>query len=144
MLSAAFASRELWQIIALSLAVSLSATAAAATLGLPLGAALAICRFPGAARWSCRQCAARPAAGRGRPGALPAAVALRPAGASRAPVHAAAMVIAQSILALPIVTALGHRAAEGCWRDYGDALMDLGASRLRAIPALLAMARRRC
>ena len=49
MLSAAFASRELWQIIALSLSVSLSATAAAALLGLPLGAALAIWRFPGTA-----------------------------------------------------------------------------------------------
>ena len=46
-LSAAFASRELWRIIALSLMVSLSATAAATLLGLPLGAALAIWRFPG-------------------------------------------------------------------------------------------------
>ena len=36
-LSAALVSRELWQIIALSLTVSLSATAVAAVLGLPLG-----------------------------------------------------------------------------------------------------------
>ena len=47
MLSAAFASPELWEIIALSLRVSLSATAAAAMLGLPLGTLLAISRFPG-------------------------------------------------------------------------------------------------
>ncbi len=47
MLSAAFASRELWQIIGLSLTVSLAATAVAASLGLPLGVALAIWRFPG-------------------------------------------------------------------------------------------------
>ena len=40
----------------------------------------------------------------------------------------AAMVIAQAVLALPIVTALAHRAAEELWADYGDALMDLGAS----------------
>jgi tungstate transport system permease protein len=51
------------------------------------------------------------------------------------------MVVAQAALALPIVTALAHRAAEERWSDYGDALMDLGASRLRAIPALIAMAR---
>src|SRR5690349_1668845 len=47
MLSAAFASPELWPIIGLSLTVSLSATAAAAVLGLPLGAALAVWEFPG-------------------------------------------------------------------------------------------------
>ena len=47
MLSAAFASPELWEIVALSLEVSLSATAAAAVLGLPLGTLLAITRFPG-------------------------------------------------------------------------------------------------
>jgi tungstate transport system permease protein len=47
MLSAVFARAELWQIIGLSLAVSLSATAVAAVLGLPLGVALAIWRFPG-------------------------------------------------------------------------------------------------
>ena len=37
MLSAVFASPELWEIITLSLKVSLTATAAAALLGLPLG-----------------------------------------------------------------------------------------------------------
>ena len=47
MLSAAFASPELWPIIRLSLAVSLSATVAATALGLPLGAAMAVWRFPG-------------------------------------------------------------------------------------------------
>ena len=47
MLSAVFASRELWDVIGLSVAVSLSATAAAAVIGLPAGAALAVWRFPG-------------------------------------------------------------------------------------------------
>jgi len=50
-------------------------------------------------------------------------------------------VIAQAVLALPIVTALTHRAAEDLWIAYGDALMDLGASKWRAVPALLAMGR---
>ncbi|HSH07536.1 MAG TPA: ABC transporter permease, partial [Burkholderiales bacterium] len=38
---------RLWQIIGLSLAVSLSAVALAALVGLPLGAALAVGRFRG-------------------------------------------------------------------------------------------------
>src|SRR6186997_2845795 len=37
----------LWEIVALSLAVSLSAVTLAALLGLPLGAAIAVGRFPG-------------------------------------------------------------------------------------------------
>ena len=53
----------------------------------------------------------------------------------------AAMVLAQAVLALPIVTALAHRAAEDLWTAYGDALMDLGASRWRAVPVLIAMGR---
>src|SRR3954470_4698349 len=47
MVSAVFASPELWEVIAVSLRVSLTATAAAALLGLPLGALLAVWRFPG-------------------------------------------------------------------------------------------------
>src|SRR5204863_1324096 len=38
---------ELWRIVALSLEVSLSAVLLATALGLPLGAALAVKRFPG-------------------------------------------------------------------------------------------------
>ena len=45
--SAAFGTAELPHIVALSLTVSFSATAVAAVVGLPCGAALAICRFPG-------------------------------------------------------------------------------------------------
>ena len=38
---------RLWDIVALSLAVSLSAVALATLFGLPLGAAIAVGRFPG-------------------------------------------------------------------------------------------------
>ena len=41
---------RLWEIVGLSLAVSLSAVALAALLGLPLGAAIAVGGFPGARR----------------------------------------------------------------------------------------------
>src|SRR5262249_36371314 len=52
-----------------------------------------------------------------------------------------AMVLAQFILATPIVTAFVHRAVAAAWGRYGGALMVDGASRLRAVPHLLAVER---
>jgi tungstate transport system permease protein len=52
-----------------------------------------------------------------------------------------AMVLAQTVLALPIVTALVHAASADLWREYGAALQVDGASSLRAVPHLLAMPR---
>jgi tungstate transport system permease protein len=141
-LADAFASRELWQIIALSLFVSLSATTAATVLGVPLGTALAVWRFPG--RFPII------VAANALLGLPPVVVGLAlylllshsgPFGELGLLFTPTAMVIAQTILALPIVTALAHRAAEERWIEYGDALMDLGASKLRALPTLIAMAR---
>jgi tungstate transport system permease protein len=132
----------LWQIIALSLAVSLSATAAATVLGVPLGTALAIWRFPG--RFPII------VAANALLGLPPVVVGLAlylllshsgPLGGLGLLFTPTAMAIAQTILALPIVTALAHRAAEERWIEYGDALMDLGASKLRALPTLITMAR---
>ena len=142
MLSAVFASRELWQIIGLSLLVSLSASVAAAVIGLPAGAALAVWRFPGRRLLI--------VAINSLLGLPPAVVGLAlylllsrsgPLGVFELLFTPAAMVLAQTVLALPIVTALTHRAVEDLWSNYGDALMDLGASRRRAVPALLAMGR---
>ena len=48
-----------------------------------------------------------------------------------------AMVIAQAILATPIMTALVHRASERAWARYGDELICDGASRMQAIPPIL-------
>ena len=141
-LADAFASRELWQIVGLSLSVSLSATAVATLLGLPLGVALAIWRFPGRGVLIIGANALL--------GLPPVVVGLAlylllshsgPLGSLGLLFTPEAMIIAQTVLALPIVTALAHRAAEERWIDYGDALMDLGASRLAAVPALIAMAR---
>ncbi|MDF3011142.1 MAG: binding--dependent transport system inner rane component family protein [Burkholderiales bacterium] len=42
-----FLDLRLWEIVALSLQVSLSAVALATVLGLPIGAAVAVGRFPG-------------------------------------------------------------------------------------------------
>lgn len=49
-----------------------------------------------------------------------------------------AMVVAQTLLELPIVVALVHRTSVDNWATYGDALLVDGASRLRAmIPIML-------
>ena len=53
-----------------------------------------------------------------------------------------AMVIAQALLAAPIITALTHRAIEEPWQEYGGALRVDGATRSRSIRVLLAIARR--
>jgi len=53
-----------------------------------------------------------------------------------------AMVLAQAILATPIITALVHRSMEEPWQQYGGALRVDGAGRLRSMRVLLAITRR--
>jgi tungstate transport system permease protein len=53
----------------------------------------------------------------------------------------AAMMIAQTALAVPIVVALVHRVAVGLWWAYGDSLLISGASRFRPIRPLMRMGR---
>lgn len=131
------------QIVALSLAVSFSATAAAALVGLPLGAALAICRFPGR-----RALVVVANALLGLPpvvaglGLYLALSRSGPLGVLALLFTPGAMVLAQTLLATPIVTALAHRAIEEPWREYGGALRVDGATRGRSIRMLLAIARR--
>ena len=52
-----------------------------------------------------------------------------------------AMVIAQTILAIPIITALVHRASERAWARYGDELITDGATRVQAVPQILMIVR---
>jgi tungstate transport system permease protein len=132
---------ELFGIIALSLRVSLLATAIAFVLGIPLGAALAVARFPG-----------RPALivlVNGLLGLPPVVVGLLvyillsrsgPLGQLGLLFTPSAMVIAQALLGLPIVAALTHRTLDSLWREYGDALRMDGASRMRAGLELLRVA----
>ena len=133
----------LLHIVGLSLGVSLTASVAAAAAGLPLGAALAVFRFRG--RWALILLA------NALLGLPPVVVGLAlylllsragPFGALGLLFTPGAMVIAQFLLALPIVVALGHRAMVGVWRDYGDDLLVSGATRLGALPHLLAIGRR--
>lgn len=130
-------------IITLSLAVSLSATALATLLGAPLGAALAVYNFPG------RHILV--IAFNALLGLPPVVVGLAlylllsrsgPLGAAGLLFTPGAMVLAQTLLATPIVTALVHNASEDLWAEYGPALQIDGASRQRVVLQLLAMARR--
>jgi tungstate transport system permease protein len=129
---------ELRQIVAVSLTVSLSAVAVAAALGLPLGAAVALARFPGRSAVIVTLNALM--------GLPPVVVGLAvylmlsrsgPLGALGLLFTPPAMVIAQAILVLPIIAALTRQIVEDLWTEYGEQLISLGVGPLRAIPTLL-------
>lgn len=133
---------ELIGIVALSLRVSLLAAAVAFLIGAPLGAALAVCRFPGRGTLLVLLNALL---------GLPPVVAglavyllvsrsgpLGPLGILFTP---AAMILAQALLALPIVIALVHRPMDRLWAEYGDVLRVDGASRPRAVATLFNLER---
>src|SRR5437899_2447380 len=129
---------KLVEIVLLSLRVSLSAVAIAALLGLPLGAAIAVSRFPG------RQAVI--VVLNALMGLPPVVVGLLvylllsragPLGAFGILFTPAAMVFAQSILILPIVSALSRQAIEDAWREYEEQLRSLGAGRMSAALTLL-------
>src|SRR5438093_3222470 len=129
---------KLVEIVLLSLRVSLSAVAIAALLGLPLGAAIAVSRFPG------RQAVI--VVLNALMGLPPVVVGLLvylllsragPLGAFGILFTPAAMVFAQSILILPIVAALSRQAIEDAWRQYEEQLRSLGAGRMSAALTLL-------
>jgi tungstate transport system permease protein len=140
---AALGTAELGHIVGLSLTVSFFGTAVAAAIGLPSGAAFAITRFPGR-----RLLILLANAFLGLPPVV-AGLGLYlmlsrsgPLGALALLFTPGAMVLAQAVLAMPIITALVHRAVEEPWREYGDALRVDGATRLRSIQMVLATARR--
>ncbi len=125
-------------IIAVSLGVTLSATAIACAVGLPLGAALALARFPGRTAV---------VVGFNALMGLPPVVAglalylllsrSGPLGGLGLLFTPAAMVLAQAVLILPIVVSLTRSVIEDLWDEYREQLRSLGSSRLRAVPTLL-------
>jgi len=132
------AEARLWQIVALSLEVSLSAVALAAAAGLPLGAALAVARFPGRHGVVVLLNALM--------GLPPVVVGLAiylllsragPLGAFGLLFTPGAMVIAQTVLILPIIAALSRQAVEDAWREYDEQLRSLGARGLSAALTVL-------
>ena len=129
------AEAHLWQIVGLSLQVSLAAVAMAATLGLPLGAAIAVGRFRGRHALIVVLNALM--------GLPPVVVGLivymllsraGPLGSLGMLFTPGAMIVAQTILILPIIAALSRQAVEDAWREYAEQLRSLGVD---GVPAAL-------
>ena len=129
---------QLIGIIGLSLAVTLTAVALGCLIGLPLGAALALARFPGrgALVVLCNALMGLPPVVAGLMVYLMLSRA-GPLGWMALLFTPAAMVIAQTVLIVPIVASLTRSVIEDLWGEYAETLRSLGASRLGAIPTLL-------
>jgi tungstate transport system permease protein len=136
------ANPELLGIVALSLRVSLTASIVALLIGAPTGAWLAIARFRG------RQVII--VLTNALLGLPPVVVGLAlyillsrsgPLGSAGLLFTPTAMVIAQTLLAAPIVVALVHRPSTLLWAEYGDVARIDGLSAVRSIGLLFALGR---
>lgn len=129
-------------IVQLSLIVSLSAAACAALVGIPLGALIALTKFPG------------------RNGVIvvlnalmglpPVVVGLvvylllsrsGPLGSLGILFTPGGMVVAQTILVAPIIAALARQTIEDLWAEYRDELDAMNVGPLRRVVTLIADAR---
>ena len=132
------AEARLWQIVGLSLQVSLSAVAFACVLGLPLGAAIAVGHFPGR-----KTVIVVLNALMGLPPVVVGLVVylilsragpLGPLGLLFTPT---AMVVAQTALVLPIIAALSRQAVADAWSEYAEQLRSLGVDGMAAALTVL-------
>ncbi len=128
----------LTEIVGRSLAVSLTAVALAGLLGLPLGAAVALFRFPGR-----RTVAVLLSALMGLPPVVVGLVVYLllsragPLGTLGLLFSPGAMIAAQTLLVTPIVAALARQTVEDLWAEYEEQLRSLGATPGRAVGTLL-------
>ncbi len=129
---------HLAEIVVLSLYVSLTAVVISTLIGVPLGAAVSMLRFPGR-----RSTIIALNALMGLP---PVVVGLivylalsrsGPLGVFGLLYTPTAMIIAQVILVTPIIAALSRQVITDLWGEYEDQLTSLGSSRTRAIPTLI-------
>ncbi len=129
---------ELWRIVALSLEVSLASAVFACALGLPLGGLVAVLEFPGR-----RAVIVALNALLGLPSVVVGLVVYLllsragPLGSLGILFTPRAIVLAQTLLVLPIVAALARQFVEDGWREYREQLTSLGVSPTRAVPTLL-------
>jgi tungstate transport system permease protein len=128
----------LFAIVRLSLAVSLSAVVLAALIGMPLGALLALTRFP--------LRSALVVMFNAMMGLPPVVVGLAvylllsrsgPLGSLGILFTPSAMVIAQTILIVPIIAALTRQTVEDLWVEYRDELTAMGVGPAARIMTLL-------
>ncbi len=130
--------RDLAEIVGLSLRVSLLAVAIASLIGLPLGAAMAIFRFPGRNGLAVILNALM--------GLPPVVVGLSvylilsrsgPLGTLGLLFTPTAMIIAQVILVTPIIAALARQSTKTLWAEYSEQLRSFGTGPRQTIAALL-------
>lgn len=128
----------LFEAVRLSLIVSLSAVAIAALVGVPLGALVALTRFPGRA--------AAIVALNALMGLPTVVVGLAvflllsrsgPLGALGWLFTPTAMIVAQAILVTPIVAALTRQTIEDLWLDYRDELTAMNVGPARRMTTLI-------
>ncbi|MCY3982436.1 MAG: ABC transporter permease [Roseovarius sp.] len=133
---------DLIEIVLLSLRISTSAVIAACLIGLPLGAILAVTRFPGR----------NPAiilvnALMGLPPVVAGLIVYLylsrsgPLGFLGLLYTPTAMIIAQTILIAPIVTALSRQIMEDMHVEYAEQFRSLGITRIQSVQALIRDAR---
>jgi len=133
---------EVWGVLALSLAVSTVATLIALAVGIPAGVALALARFPGRSLLI-----AAVNAGMGLPpvvvGLFVSIVLWRsgPLGWLEILYTPSALVIAQAVIASPIVTGITLAAVQNVPAPFRLQLVALGASRAQTVWVVLREAR---
>lgn len=129
---------DLWAVVLLSLRVSLFAVFISALIGMPLGALLAVSRFSG------RQAVI--VLVNALMGLPPVVVGLLvyltlsnsgPLGVLQLLYTPTAMIIAQTVLVAPIVTALSRQLLESLNAEYAEQLRSFGVSRMAAVATLL-------
>ncbi len=129
---------DLLEIVGLSLQVSLAAVFLATLIGMPLGAATALYKFPGRKALVVILNALM--------GLPPVVVGLivylllsrmGPFGVLGLLFTPTAMIVAQVVLIVPIIAALSRQIVEDLWLEYREQLISLGASPLRRMMTLL-------
>lgn len=134
--------RDLVEIVGLSLRVSLSAVALAALIGLPLGAVVAICRFPGKGI-----VVATLNTFMGLPPVVVGLVVYLmlsragPLGELGLLYTPSAMIVAQTVLVTPIVAALARQTVEDMRSEYWEQLHAFGVGTAGMVATLLWEAR---
>ncbi len=132
------ADNDLLMIVGLSLWVSLVAVLVATLIGMPLGAATALYKFPGRKVLVVILNALM--------GLPPVVVGLLvymllsrsgPFGVLGLLFSPTAMIIAQTILVIPIIAALSRQIIDDLWVEYAEQLISLGASPTRRMMTLL-------
>jgi len=130
---------RLFEIVALSLRVSLSALLIGALLGLPFGAWLAVADFPGRGAVNVALNALM-----GLPSVVVGVLVYLalsrsgPLGSYGLLFSPSAMVVAQSMLVVPLIAAVTRQIVEDAWKEYAPEFSLIGIRRPQAVALLLA------